>query len=109
MLGGIPLDDIPFCIGSERPFRRIENDESILPRVLDHGAQTDSNLMALQPRRFEGFRNFIPKHSFTRYCWLTIDGLVEATTIRRRRRCEPSRHTLTLCDALVASEKRLGP
>ena len=37
-------DDIPLCIGSERPFRRIENDESILPRVLDHCAQTNPNL-----------------------------------------------------------------
>ena len=24
-----------------------------------------------------GFRNFIPKHAFTRYCWLTTDSLVK--------------------------------
>ena len=24
-----------------------------------------------------GFRNFIPNHAFTRYCWLTIDSLVK--------------------------------
>ena len=24
-----------------------------------------------------GFRNFIPKQAFTRYCWLTIDSLVK--------------------------------
>ena len=35
---------------------------------------------AVKPRRigrFEGFRNFVPKHAFTRYCWLTIDSLVK--------------------------------
>jgi hypothetical protein len=26
VLGGTVLNDIPFCIGSEIPFRRIEND-----------------------------------------------------------------------------------
>jgi hypothetical protein len=26
VLGGTALNDIPFCIGSEIPFRRIEND-----------------------------------------------------------------------------------
>jgi hypothetical protein len=33
VLHGTTLIDIPFCIGSERPFRRIENDDSqqILP------------------------------------------------------------------------------
>ena len=44
VLGATTPNDIPFCIGSERSFRRIENDESILPRVLDHRAQTDANL-----------------------------------------------------------------
>ena len=44
VLGGTVLNDIPFCIGSEIPFRRIENDQSIVPWVLDHGTQADSNL-----------------------------------------------------------------
>ena len=26
-----------------------------------------------------GFRNFIPKHAFARYCWLTTDSLVNVT------------------------------
>ena len=44
MLADTSLNDIPFCIGSERPFRRIENDKSIVPGILDHGAQADSDL-----------------------------------------------------------------
>jgi hypothetical protein len=45
------------------------------------------------------FRNFIPKHAFTRYCWLTMDSLVKRVHATR----------WTLCDALIASEGRLGP
>jgi hypothetical protein len=57
-----------------------------------------------------GFRNFIPKHAFGRYCGLTTDSLV------KRKHGPPaggpaSFHATrwTLCDALVASEGRLGP
>ena len=33
--------------------------------------------LVTKPVRFRGFRNFIPKHAFTRYRRLTIDSLVK--------------------------------
>ena len=36
-----------------------------------------SSAHILKAVRFEGFRNFVPKHAFTRYCWLTTDSLVK--------------------------------
>ena len=60
--------------------------------------------------RFQSSRNYVPKHAFTRYCWLTTDSLVKrdhgppaggAVSLHATR--------WTLCDALVASQGRLGP
>ena len=54
--------------------------------------------------------DFIPKHAFTRYCWLTTDSLA------KRDHGPPTGGAASLhatrwavCDALVASEGRLGP
>jgi hypothetical protein len=60
--------------------------------------------------RFQGFRNFVPKDVFTRYCWLTIDPLVKRDH-GPPARCAASFHATrwTLCDVVVASEGRLGP
>jgi hypothetical protein len=57
-----------------------------------------------------GFRNFIPKHAFTRYCGLTIDSLVKGDHGPSAEGPASFHATRwTLCDALVASEGRLGP
>ena len=41
--------------------------------------------------RFQGFRNFVPKHAFSRYCWLKTQFVVkrDAEDSEERYRCEP--------------------
>ena len=60
--------------------------------------------------RVAWFQDFVPKDAFTRYCCLTTDSLVkrdhglpagDAASFAATRG--------TVCDALVASEGRLGP
>jgi hypothetical protein len=34
---------------------------------------------------FQSFRNFVPKHAFTRYCWGNTEFLWKTTMVRRRR------------------------
>jgi hypothetical protein len=65
---------------------------------------------------FQSFRNFVPKDAFTRYCSQKTQFFVKRTALLReevgRRVSDPAEideEIYALCDALVASEGRLGP
>jgi hypothetical protein len=57
-----------------------------------------------------GFRNFIPKHAFTRYCWLTTDSLVKRDHgPPGGGRYELSRYASDSLARLGCIQRRLGP
>ena len=57
-----------------------------------------------------GFRNFVPKHAFTRYCWLTTDSLVKRDQWSAGGgRCEPSRYELDSLRRLGCIRRAVRP